>query len=209
MTPDVRELLPLYALGVLEPDEVKTVERALASDPALASELATFRDATSELVAPVAPSPEVKARLLASIGGSRYESYAARLAKLFAVTVDRAREFLGLIERSASWDPQMPGIALVHFDGGPQYAAADCGFIRLQPGTTFPLHTHRGEEVSLILTGQLRDQEGRILSAGDELVQIEGSAHQIIAIGDSECIFAVRAMNGIEIAGAPVRPSRS
>jgi len=208
MTADVRELLPLYALGILDPDEVKAVERAIAQDASLASELLAYQETASQLVIPVAPSPDVKARLFASIGAGRFEKFAARMSTLFDVSIDRAREFLGLIERPASWEAAMPGIGLVHFDGGAAYAAADCGFIRLAPGTTFPLHTHRGEEVSLIIAGQLRDQEGRILSTGDELVQAEGSTHQITAIGDVECIFAARAMNGIEIAGAPVRPKR-
>jgi putative transcriptional regulator len=208
MTADVRELLPLYALGILDPDEAKAVERAIAQDASLASELLAYQETASQLVIPVTPSPDVKARLFASIGAGRFEKFAARMSTLFDVSIDRAREFLGLIERPASWDAAMPGIGLVHFDGGAAYAAADCGFIRLAPGTTFPLHTHRGEEVSLIIAGQLRDQEGRILSTGDELVQAEGSTHQITAIGDVECIFAARAMNGIEIAGAPVRPNR-
>ena len=52
------------------------------------------------------------------------------MASLFDVTVDRARELLGLIERPASWENPVPGIRLVHFDGGPAYAAADCGFVR-------------------------------------------------------------------------------
>jgi putative transcriptional regulator len=209
MTSDVRELLPLYALGILEPDEVKAVERAIATDPSLQTELAAYRDAAAEIVTPLAPSPDVRTRLLASAGGGRFEKFAARLATLYDVTVDRARELLGLMERPASWDAAMPGIGLVHFDGGAAYAAADCGFIRLAPGMTFPLHTHRGEEVSLILTGQLLDHEGRILKAGEELIQAEGTTHHITATGDVECIFAARAMNGIEIAGAPVRPGRS
>ena len=75
----------------------------------------------------------------------------------------------------------------------------------LADGQTFPMHTHRGEEVSVIILGQLRDGEGRILSTGDELVQPAGSTHQITAVG-GECIFAARAMLGIEIGGAPVGP---
>lgn len=209
MTGNVRELLPLYALGILEPDEAKVVEHAIASDATLASELAAYQETASSLVTPIAPPPEVKARLLASVGGGRFEKFADRMSTLFDVTVERAREFLGLIERPASWEAAMPGIGLVHFDGGAAYAAADCGFVRLAPGATFPLHTHRGEEVSLIIAGQLRDHEGRVLSTGDELVQAEGSNHHITAVGDVECIFAARAMNGIEIAGAPVRPSRT
>ncbi len=202
---NVRELLPLYALDALEPDEAREVERAIAADPALASELDAYRDAAHSLVAvaPQAPALDVKARLLASVGGGRFERFATRMAQLFDVTLDRARELLGLVERAASWEAPMPGIGLVHFDGGPACATADCGFIRLAPGCTFPWHTHRGEEVSVILTGTLRDHEGRLLRPGDELVQASGSQHDITAHGDEEVIFVARAFGGIEVANRP------
>lgn len=208
MTADVRELLPLYALGVLDADETRAVEDAVAGDPALAAELDSFQRAATELVAPVTPRPDVKARLMASVGVGRFEKFAARMASLYDVTVEKARELLALIERPASWETGAPGIGLVHFGGGPAYAAADCGFVRIAPGATFPQHRHLGEEVSVILSGSVRDDQGRVFRAGDELVQAQDSGHDLTAIGDEDCIFAARAMNGIEIAGAPVRPAR-
>lgn len=209
MMSDIRELLPLYALGVLPADEAEIVERAVAKDPALAAELAAYQRTAEGMVAPVAPPPEVHARLMASLGGGRFEAFSSRMASLFDVTLDRARELLGLIERSASWEAAGPGLGLVHFDGGPAYAAADCGFVRLAPRTAFPLHTHAGEEVSLILAGTLKDRRsGRMYSPGDEVVEAEASEHDIIA-GDDEVLFAARAMNGIVVAGTPARPKKS
>lgn len=203
MIVDVRDLLPLYALGVLDADEARAVERAVAGDPALAVELAAFQQAAEQLVVPVAPSAEVKTRLLASVGGGRFEVFSSRMGAMFDVSVERARELLGLIERTASWETAMPGIALVHFDGGPACASADCGFIRIAPGKTFPLHTHRGEELSLILAGKVRERStGRLLGVGDELVMAVGSAHDLTVEGDEDGIFAARAFDGIEIAGA-------
>ena len=196
---NIRELLPLYAVNALAPDEAADVERAVQADPSLAAEL----DSYLSLITPVAPSPDVKARLLASIGSGRFEKFADRMAKLFDVTIDRARELLGLAERAASWESPIPGIGLVHFDGGPACATADCGFIRIAPGCTFPWHTHRGEEVSVILTGTLRDHEGRLLRPGEELVQSSGSQHDISCHGDEEVIFVARAFGGIDVANSP------
>lgn len=193
---NIRELLPLYAVNALAPDEAAQVERAVQNDPALAAEL----DSYLGLITPVAPSPDVKARLLASVGGGRFERFADRMAKLFDVTIDRARELLGLVERDASWENPMPGIALIHFDGGPACAAADCGFVRIQPGCTFPWHTHRGEEINVILSGTLRDSTGKVLQAGDELVQQASTQHDLTA-GNDEVIYVARAMNGIEVSG--------
>lgn len=194
---DIRELLPLYALGLLEPGEAAEVERAVATDRALATEL----DSYDSLVTPVEPSADVKARLMASVGSGRFERFANRMASLFDVTIDRARELLGLVEREGSWERPIPGISLIHFDGGPACSAADCGFVRIAPGCTFPWHTHRGEEINVILTGTVRDNTGRTYGPGDELVQPMGTQHDLTA-GDEEVIYVARAVDGIEV-GTP------
>jgi len=208
---DLTALLPLYALGVLAPDEVARVEAALAADPALAAEVASYHDGLPALVVPVAPPPDIFARLQASIGAGPLDRFAARLASLFDVTLDRARELLGLTERPASWERPIPGfgLELVHFGGGPAWAAADCGFVRLAPGTPFPLHTHAGEEVSLILAGALQDrQSGQHYGPGDEIVRERGTTHDVISVGPEACVYAARALDGIEIAGVAMRPPK-
>lgn len=192
---DIRDLLPLYALGALDDTEASAVERAIEADPSLAAEL----DSYLALAPTTLPSPDVKARLLASVGGGRFDAFAGRMSKLLDVTVDRARELLGLIERKASWENPIPGVHLVHFDGGPAYADADCGFVRIDPGCTFPWHTHRGEEVSLLLAGTVHDQ-GKVWQPGDEIILAEGSEHDLTA-GDEGAVYVARAMNGIEVSG--------
>ncbi len=75
MTGDIRELLPLYALGILEAEEVSVVERAVAKDAVLAAELASYQQAADVLpdgIQPVAPASHVLQRLLASAGGGRF-----------------------------------------------------------------------------------------------------------------------------------------
>jgi hypothetical protein len=147
---------------------------------------------------------------MASVGGGTLERFSKRLGALFDVTVDRAREILGLIERPGSWEIQVPGIALVHFDGGPAYAAADCGFIRLSPGAIFPYHKHLGDEAVVVLEGSVFDAtNNRVIDAGDEYFQPEGTQHALMNRGSVDCIFAARAMHGIEVAGAPARPYKA
>jgi len=198
MMTDIRELIPLYALGALDDDEARAVERAVESDASLAAELDSFL-----ALAPVAvPSPDVKARLLASAGAGPHESFVDRMSKLVGVTLDRSRELLALIERKTSWETPVPGMGvhLVHFDGGPAYAAADCGFVRIEPGCTFPWHKHRGEEVNLILSGSVRDDQGNTYGPGDVITQVQGSEHSLTA-GDEGALYVARAMDGIEING--------
>lgn len=207
MTETLRDLLQLYALGILEPEHVAEVEHAIANDPEAVIVLEYQRAAESIVPASV-PSPEVKRRLLASIGGGRFEAFANRVAKLFDVTLDRGRELLGLIERSPSWEVQIPGVSLVHFDGGPAAAAADCGFIRIAPGAMFPPHTHRGEEVAIVLAGSVHDAANqRTLGPGDEYTMGAATTHDLVCVGDEDCIYAVRALDGIEVGGVHVTPA--
>jgi putative transcriptional regulator len=201
---EIRELLPLYALGILDADEASAVERAVAADPHLSAELATYRDAALEIVEPIAPPADLKARLMASVGSGRFERFADRIAKLFDVTLDRGRELLGLIERAASWEDRAPGIGLIHFEGGPAVATADCGFVRIAPGMIFPWHTHVGHELSIVLVGTLQENTGRFYRPGDEVPQNPGSEHCIKA-EDEEVIFATRAFDGITISGVRQR----
>lgn len=200
MTRDIRELLPLYAIGSLSADEAADVERAVEADRSLAGELAAYLGA---LVPPIAPSPDVKARLLASVGGGRFERFVDRMVALFDVSVDRARELLALTERAASWEQPIAGVSLIHFKGGPACANADCGFVRIAAGCKFPWHTHRGEEVNVILAGSARDADGKVLRVGDELVEQLGSAHDLTA-GEEDVIYVARATNGIEVSGLPL-----
>jgi putative transcriptional regulator len=200
---DIHELLALHALDMLDDNEVKVVNAAIAADPRLEAELTALRDATHQLgaMSTVAPSPDVEAQLLASIGGGRLERFAAQMSKIFDVTVDRARELFGITERASAWDIRLPGIGLIHFDGGPACATADCGFIRIMPGGTFPWHTHRGDELSLIVAGTLRDHDGKLYRPGDELFHPGGSSHELTVAGDEPVIFIARAFDGIEVAG--------
>lgn len=150
-----------------------------------------------EVVA-VEPSPEVKLRVLASIGGGRFAHHAASIAAMFEVSVDRAHELLGLIERSASWRTQLPGVSMIGFKGGASLGRAECGFLRLAPGTTFPMHAHVGEEEALVLTGQVHDATNdRVLSPGEGWRLPAGTRHELVGQGDEPCICAVCARGGI------------
>ncbi|MFT3694471.1 MAG: cupin domain-containing protein [Kofleriaceae bacterium] len=192
----IQELLPLYAMGLLEGDEATMVENAIAADPALQRELDSFDDV---LVTPVAPDPDLEAQLLGAIGGGRFEKFAAKMAALVDLSIDRTRQLLGMTERKAHWGEEAPRVFLIHFDAGPSLATADCGLIRIAPGGVFPPHMHLGEEQSLVLQGRLRDSDGKVYGPGDEFVYAQGTSHLLTVDGDEDVIFVARALNGIEL----------
>jgi putative transcriptional regulator len=195
---DVRELLPLHALGLLDADEAAGVERAVAADPALAIELAAYRDAAAAVgsaLPSLEPSRAVWDRLLHSIGGGRFDGFAASIARLFDVSADRARELMGWIDDPTRWQTFAPGAWLIHFPAGPACAGADTGFVKVAPGARFPRHVHGGDEVTLVLQGASRDQDGRVLRAGDEHLEVAGSLHEFTAEPGEDFVFAVRVVD--------------
>ncbi len=212
MTPAVGpELLALHALDALDADDAARVEAAVAADPALARELDALRAAAAAIAGElpvVAPPAGVKARLEASLDAltrpGRLDRFAARLAALFDVTVDKARMMLAWIDQPdqadqpdepGRWEAMAPGVSLMHLPAGPACAGADCGFVRLEPGATFPWHAHDGEEVTVVLQGRARDADGTALAPGAEVVLGASTAHDFHAegeVGEEPYIFAVR-----------------
>lgn len=191
----IRDLLPAYAVGALDEREAELVARAIAGDPALAAELDALREAVGELammVAPVAPTDGVRARLLQSIRGDRFARLVGRFAELFDIAAGRARELLGLIDDPTAWHPgPAPGSWLVHFQAGPSLTTADTGFVKVARGERFAWHRHQGREHALVLQGAADDTLAGRLDVGDEGVLEGGTEHDFVSVGDDDLILAV------------------
>lgn len=205
MTFEVHDQIALHALDLLDVGETAHLEAAIAADPDLAAELVSLREATHQLAAAlpeVKPSPDLEARLMSSIGSGRFERYSEQVAQLFDVSLDRAREILGFIDRPAAWVQVLPNVGLIHFKGGPRCATADCGAVRVRAGGEFPLHSHRGDEMSVIVAGTVRLSDGTRYRAGDAVYGKAGTSHALTAEGDEDLILLARAFDGIEVARA-------
>lgn len=202
------ERVALYALGLASPDETATID----GDPAALAAVRAAREALGELTSalpPVAPSPAVRARLLASLlqepgAAGRFERFVAPFAAMYDLVAARAREVLATIDDAATWSSPMPGLRFAVFRGGPAYATSDCGLLRIAPGTRFPWHAHTSEEQSLFLAGVGRDHLGVLYHPGDVLVQPAGSAHEFETVSPDDLIVCVR-HQGVDFAAR--RPS--
>jgi len=192
---DIRDLLTEFVLGTLADDDVARVEHALSKDPTLAAERAEIGAAVSSLsfMAPAtaAADSSLRARMLASAGESgRFLPFLDRLAELFDVTADKAKEFLALIDEADAWTPLTPNISFHDYDGGPAVAGSRVGIVRVAAGHEFPMHRHKGQEVVLVLQGATQDG-GTIYRAGDVCTKEDGTAHVSPALGSQELIYAV------------------
>lgn len=182
------------------PDAPEDMSRETADPAALVEGFAALALA----LAPVAPRAALRERLLAAARaeGERFAPFAARLARLIDVTVERARELLATIVRPEAWQPLLPGVDLLHLAGGPAVAGADVGFVRVAAGRPFPEHRHLGDEHVLVLQGGYRDSSGEVFAAGALVDLPADSAHAFVALPEVDLIYAV-VVGGVEFPGLP------
>ena len=104
-----------------------------------------------------------------------------RLARWTELSPDAMRDrFRDCLDETKAWIPtKVPGVDFVHFQAGPSLAGADTGFVRWAPGSVFPLHRHRGEELTFVVEGTLFFSGGEVLEPGDEVVMPAGSEHSV------------------------------
>lgn len=169
---------------------------------AAGAETASLMRVVGQVAQPLAAPQPLRSRILASAAG-RFEGFAVRVAALFDLSVEQAREQLARIPASDVWTgTPLPGLRLLHLRGGPRVAAADCGFVRLDPGTTFPHHAHDGEEWALVLSGRSEDSTGPVALPGDLIHFGAGASHSFRAAGPDPLLFAV-VHHGIRFERAP------
>jgi hypothetical protein len=197
MKSQVSARLPEYVLGLLSPAEMGEVGAVIGLDPALLNEVDELRMALTKLLdqlPPLAPSPEVRARLFTSVGEvARFGPFVAPLARLLHLSLETMRAILGRIEDAAFWEKGLPGLEFAHFDPGPPLAeaGADAGFIRFEPGSAFPRHKHLvGREITFVLEGTLVD-DGREFGPGSVIELDRDSEHAIAARADQPLLIMV------------------
>jgi hypothetical protein len=202
MTGRERELLEEYVLGQLSQADERELLAALARSPELQRELAGLREiaAASLNVGELRPRPQARAALLRAVDGAeRRFAFVPDLVKLFDLGAERVRELLRLIDDATQWEAgPMPGISVMHFDGGPNALAADNGFVRLAAGLKFPMHRHLGNEVNYVLEGALRDGDGTLYLPGEGIVKNIDTPHEFSVPDAADALIAV-SQDGFEI----------
>ncbi|MGH1542572.1 MAG: cupin domain-containing protein [Arenicella sp.] len=187
-----------YVQGGLSGQELSDFESALLDDPKLQQELVKACD-TSGVNQSLKPSSELRQRLFKSINNeNRFEGFISRLMTLFDLPEKSVRQTLDLLskkhlqkeEKSHYKHLEGQGIQFIHFDGGPETAGADCGFVIIQPDIRFPAHDHSSTETSLILQGELIMDDGKSYLPGDLIVAHPGEKHSFKTISNEAVIQA-------------------
>ncbi len=150
MIPDDLQALALAdAIGALDPDERQDLEDRLAALPAnVRAEVARLYDAAVEVSSTAtseAPSPHVRAALLAKIAVPSNHTVMARDGEWVSTPVPGVRMKILAIDRARDRVTML---------------------IRGEPGATYPAHRHTGPEECFVISGSLV-VEGQLLRPGD------------------------------------------
>jgi anti-sigma factor ChrR (cupin superfamily) len=189
-----------YALGTLVLEERTEVARHVEGCSHCAAEQLHACEVLAQVglaLPAAAPPPPLLARILDGTH-SRFGGIVGRLAELWDLSRERAGELLDSLA-DAVWEPLgVPGVEIIHVQGGPRRAGADAGFVRLAPRARFPHHRHLGDEVMLLLEGDVVEDDGTKGHAGDAMAKPAGSSHSY-TVGPDGCLVAVLLYGGIEI----------
>lgn len=155
-------------------------------------------------VRPVEPGDALRRRVLAAIDPrTRFEGFVSRFAELFDLSEARSREILAEAHdpSAGSWEgAPLPGLRLLHFQGGERMTEADCGLVHIERGVRFPNHRHLGEEWTLVLAGSAEEDTGAVWLPGD-LIYRDASCVHAYRVQDDEPLLIAVAHRGIEAAG--------
>lgn len=194
---DAAHPLEQEVLDILSPSALLRQDRAAAARGVPAGDLAAARGALAAVGASLAPEPPgggLRARLLASFSRKgRYGIFADRLARLYDLTPEAAEALVAKLEDDTAWMPFLvPGVEMIPVECGPRCAGGVATVVRLQPGTTFPEHVHRGEETMVLLDGGFREagEGGEEAWRGDEVLRTDGTEHAFVALEGRPCVAA-------------------
>jgi putative transcriptional regulator len=187
---------------LLEPKTASAAERldaSLLADGASDRDIAETKAAVAALgraaASPEAPPATLRERILSSSGRpGKYGIFADQIARLFDLSLEAAAELMASLERPGSFMPFLvEGLEVIAVPAGPKCAGAIATIVRIQPGVVFPEHTHRGEEITLLLDGGFREPAdgGAEVWRGDELYRADGTDHALVALPGVPCIAAV------------------
>ena len=171
VTDEQRDLAALFALGALPADEAAAFQAHLdAGCPVCQAEVDGFTDVTDDLALaapPVAPGPEVRARLLAGVARPTFEF---------------------VMNDEGEWLPVAPGVDVKYLAHGPGIRSQSY-LVRAQPKSRVPPHRHASVEHCLVLSGHLHIA-GRDLHAGDFHLAADGSTHDD-AYSEDGCLLLI------------------
>jgi len=204
--PNEDNKLAEFALKILDSETEQALRTKIESSAPNQSALREIEDALALLAnaeQPIVPSTQLRDRVLnAARRETRFVGFTERLCDFFNLqreTVERHISSLDHVSAKTWQIDAFPGTHLYHLDGGPLIQAnADCGLVYVESGQKIAAHRHLGEEHSLILQGQLKENNDTIYYPGDYMHRPAESVHALQSVGNEPLIFAAILIEGLK-----------
>jgi putative transcriptional regulator len=183
------ELLIAYAAGASDEAVSLIVASHLALCPDCRREVRHAESAGGALLEHMEPSPlseTAVAAVMSRLNG--VESAPAAAARNGCKAPEPLRSYLGGDLDSVRWIPVAKGIS---YRPILKRGRSSAQLVRSTPGHGISLHTHKGEEHSLVLTGGYSDPTGHYLRGDVQTATPEILHHPIAEDGDDCIILAV------------------
>jgi anti-sigma factor ChrR (cupin superfamily) len=175
----LQELLPLFALGSLEPGEQRQVQAHLddGCEPC-AAELASLTSTAAAIglaVDPVEPPPSLREKVLRAAIASDISPSPSQVWKSWTSVEDPSG--LGLVRADEGrWESIAEGITVKRLSFDADRGSATM-LIRMQAGTRYPSHRHGQAEECFVVSGDLHIGDEIVMHAGDFQRAEPGSVH--------------------------------
>lgn len=202
-------LLLDYAAGVLESPLEILVETHISLNAASAKQLRMLMQLGGILLEecePVSLSEGALDAVMAEIARGEVDEQTAKQDNVVVFTPSHEAkdvtvahlprplaDYIPDLSCDKSWRKISKGLSQcrIQFDG----TDVEANIYRIAPGTSIPVHSHEGTEVTLVLSGGFTDETGAF-GPGDIAIQETGATHKPVADDDGECIvFAINEGN--------------
>jgi len=188
---DFQELAALQALGLVTQNDEDALTALLCQNPALEDELRDYEETAARLgfsAPPVAPRPELRARLLAGI------SRTPEKTQVWREWSGSPRAPIHVVPAGAGdWEPiDIEGIRVKRLYSDPANDSVAL-LIQMDPGTEYPSHRHAGPEHCYVISGEL-SVGGVNLKTGDYQVANTESVHTVTRTVNGCTILIISSM---------------
>jgi putative transcriptional regulator len=199
-----RHRLLRLRLGLLDEPEASALRAHVGSCPVCTAEHQRLDEAyhavgASAAALVAADLAGLRTRMLASAERElRLDHLVPLVAHHLQLDDEQARQVLARVDQPSTWGRGPgPGVALQRLTVGARCQSTLTNLIRLEGGAHFPEHGHLGDEVVVVLQGQMREASGVVHRSGAEVLSGTSTEHGFDALEGPDLVCLVVVEGGV------------